>query len=58
MIVRLIRPEGGGSRWLLYAPGGVSGFIDATPELQSAMEGSDGYFSAERLEGRRGLVNR
>jgi len=49
MIVQLFRPEGGGDRWLLYAPdlpGGVKP-IRAPPELAAMLEGPSGYFYAE-----------
>lgn len=49
-IVRLIRPEGGGSKWLLYAPGGVSGYIDAPVELERAMETQAGWFYATHTD--------
>jgi hypothetical protein len=52
MIVRLIRPEGGQGPWMLYAPGGVAGFIHPTPALQRAMEGRSGYFHAEHADDR------
>jgi len=49
MIVQLFRPEGGGDKWLLYAPdlpGGVTA-VRATPELAAMMDGPSGYFIAE-----------
>lgn len=51
MIIRLMRPQQpGGRKWLLYAPGGVFGFIEATDELERAVEGSGAYFEAERID--------
>jgi hypothetical protein len=51
MIVRLIRPEEGATKWLLYAPGLPFSFVDATPELAQRMEGESGYFHAKRRDG-------
>lgn len=47
MIVRLVRPETDLGPWLIYAPGGIVGFIDPSPELSRTMEGASGYVHAE-----------